>query len=349
MAWETVGDTSGKRSSGWEQYANEGGPDGGAAIPGVEFAPGRAPVSSPAAKAAYEEAEADKKKREADLQEFQADPAHQFDPGGGLAGASVNRMFGIDPQTQAYEAARRQSFLAQSLGAQNMQAPQAINPEMAQALQAAALGQGPSAAQAQFNQNQSQALRDQMAMASSMQGSGASQYAAQQAAMANMSRMSGQFADQSAMLRAQEMQGARGQYLQGAGLTGEMAMRQQDINQRREFGYLQAEQQMYQAALARGMSAAQAAQAARAGRIALQAQQGESSANRTMGYVGAGIGALGALGAAGLSMWGRNNQTPTPMTEAPSAGTSGAGYDPGYGAGYDSGYDGSRGIWNGRA
>lgn len=321
MAEEQLGNTSGKKWTAQELYGspesyrpeelqNMGMTEGWQPVPGM----------STQAEAWQKQQDAAAAKQRM-IDEAKADAASQLVLGQGLAGQSIRAGYGLSPEVQNYEYEKRKRFAEQAQAAQAMQAPQVINPEVQASLQSAALGLGPSAAQAQLNQAQGQLLRDQMALAASARGSGASRYAAQQAAQENMSRMGGQFADQSAALRAQEMNAARGQYLQGAGLTGEMAMRQQDINRQREFGYMALEQQMYDQALARGMRASEAAAAARQGIMNLRAQQQESASNRTMGYVGAGLGAAGAtLGIMAPWLFGAGKPAATRTTEAPDAG-----------------------------
>lgn len=80
-------------------------------------------------------------------------------------------------------------------------------------LQQAAMGNGPSAAQAQLQQGTEQAMNANMAMAASTRG-GAGLANAQKNALTQNGLQGQQAANQSAQLRAQEMQAAQAQYAQ---------------------------------------------------------------------------------------------------------------------------------------
>ena len=85
--------------------------------------------------------------------------------------------------------------------------------------QAAANGTGPSAAQAQYQQNANQAMQSQMAMAASARGGGLAQVAAARQAAMGAGQQQIQAAQGAAMLRAQEQQAGMQGY---AGMAGQM-------------------------------------------------------------------------------------------------------------------------------
>lgn len=82
---------------------------------------------------------------------------------------------------------------------------------LAQDLQAAAAGEGPSIAQAQLQAGSDQSIANQFGLASSARGGALAQAAAQRLAMQNAGTQTAQLANQSAQLRAQEQVQARGE------------------------------------------------------------------------------------------------------------------------------------------
>lgn len=144
------------------------------------------------------------------------------------AAGNVARAGQMDPQTAAYLRAAQQ---------QGQYSPEAIS-----MMQAAASGQGPSAAQAQMQAGTDQAIRAQMAMA----GSRGFNPAALRGAQMQGAEMLQTSANQAAQLRAQEQQAAQQQFLaaalqqeqmqrqaalQGAGLTLEQDIASQQARQ----------------------------------------------------------------------------------------------------------------------
>lgn len=105
---------------------------------------------------------------------------------------------------------------------------------------AAALGQGPSAAQAQLRMGLDQATASQYALANSARGGALGLAGAQQQAQSQAALMAGQAAQQAAVLRAQEQQAGMAGY---AGVMGQQ--RGQDLQAQG----LDAQQAQYQAGL----------------------------------------------------------------------------------------------------
>lgn len=100
-----------------------------------------------------------------------------------------------------------------------------------------ALGQGPSAAQAQLQAGTDANIRSQMAMANSMRGGVGAQAAAQYGALQNAGVAAQQTANQAALLRAQEMQQARSEFGQQAS-----GLRQADLSQAGTAAQIEAQQ-----------------------------------------------------------------------------------------------------------
>lgn len=109
-------------------------------------------------------------------------------------------------------------------------------------MQAAALGQAPSAAQIQLQQGRDAAMQNYASQAASVRGGGANLAAAQMAAQRQSGEMMGQANQQAAQLRAQEMAQARGAYagaaaqqraqdLQAQGLDFQSAQAQAQLEQ----------------------------------------------------------------------------------------------------------------------
>lgn len=132
------------------------------------------------------------------------------------AKANLTQAGQMDPRTLAF-----------------LQASQQGGPNTAQSLdllRAAAMGQGPSAAQAQMQLGTDQAIKAQMAMA----GSRGFNAAATRGAQMQGAEMQQQAVNQAAMLRAQEMQAAQQAFAQGAltqeGMARDAASRAAQIN-----------------------------------------------------------------------------------------------------------------------
>lgn len=109
----------------------------------------------------------------------------------------------------------------------------------------AAMGQAPSVAQNQLLMGRDQSIQNAMAMANSVRGGGANLAAAQMGAMRQGGETMGQVNQQSAMLRANEMAQARGQYgamaaqqrahdLQLQGLDAQQAQVQAQLEQQQK-------------------------------------------------------------------------------------------------------------------
>jgi len=147
------------------------------------------------------------------------------------------------------------------------------------ALQAAARGEGPSAAQDQLQLATDQNMRQALAMAASGRGNPA---LAMQGAGRQRALMSQQHGAQSGALRAQEMQSAQGQLAQA--IQQKRAQDQADLN--RQLGYAQLEAQQKMAYDANISAQKQAKSAKEAGMFS--------------GILGAGGAVLGGLGAGGF-------------------------------------------------
>lgn len=116
--------------------------------------------------------------------------------------------------------------------------------------QQAAMGNAPSAAEAQFGRNLGQSINSQAAIANSARGGGAGLAAAQRTGATTAAGMSAQGAQDAAALRAQEMATARAQYGQQAvsqqgldtstalGVSGQQ-LQQDQLNQQGQLSYEQ--------------------------------------------------------------------------------------------------------------
>lgn len=130
---------------------------------------------------------------------------------GGLSGDSeIGR---VDyKRRSAFESPEAQRYLEQIRKAEGEQG-RFLNEQV----RLRALGLAPSAAEMQMRQGQEQALRQQLAMASSARGGAGAQIQARRQAMFNAADIDAEIARRTAILRAQEQERAGAQYLTGLG------------------------------------------------------------------------------------------------------------------------------------
>ena len=213
--------------------------------------------------------------------------------------SAASRLYGDISQQAALrgdEAYNQQNAaLQQGLQARNLQL--AGIDQMNQAM----LGYTPSVAQLQQQRGLSRAMQQASSMAASARGGGANLAAAQRLGMQQQGQLAGTAVEQNALLRANEMAQARGQYAQAtAGLRGgdvasqqaalsNMASQQQQALAYRQMGF-QAGNTQLQANIARDQYLAQNYMDAER----IQAGISEGSANRQQQAVGAGLAAGGA-------------------------------------------------------
>jgi len=203
------------------------------------------------------------------------------------------RAFGIDPEEERRMQERRTALEAQRVAMGQQIAPQSADPQLLAALQQAALGRGPSGANASLQYARQQALGPQMAQMTTGPGLGGLQQ--QLAGMQGIAQTGIGLSGQAAALRAQEQgMGQQAYWRQAAGQAGleagqrEMALKGQFANldeQTRLRLYQDEQRRRFQEERARLQVNARAALAQKYGAQAAAATQTE----------GAGIGAGGAL------------------------------------------------------
>lgn len=118
---------------------------------------------------------------------------------------------------------------------------------------AAARGEGPSAAQSQFQSALDQSNRMAMARAGSMRGGALNQISAQRDAAMQAGQSEAEAASKSASLRAQEMQAAMQGYAQSAGMLGAQDQRTIGLQQQHQ-GQMQQQQRFYEQLRHQGFS-----------------------------------------------------------------------------------------------
>lgn len=230
-------------------------------------------------------------------------------------------MWGVDPRSLQIGQQRRALLERERLGLGQ-------DPVTA-AMQQAALGRGPSAAQGIMNQGMAQQMNDQMSLANSAGGNQMQRYGAMQIARDNISRMQGQYAAQGAAMRLAELNQDRGAYLQNQGQ-----------NYGQNLGYLAAQGQLSEQDVRDRQALARAMAGSREGGLDRQARADANNSNHIWQVAGPIAGALATTGGIILAKTLGSPSSPTQptTTDTPSvAGTPGETHDVG-GNGYNSGW-----------
>lgn len=189
-------------------------------------------------------------------------------------------------------------------------------------LQNAASGNAPSAAQAQLQSGKDQAIATQFALANS--GNTSQMIGGQKEAMMNAANLNQQAANQAAILRANEMAAARGQYAQGSAQQASQAAQNVGLRgqQAAQYGNLYNTAQ----AASNAQDALRQSAASSAGQLALGAtglQQGVNTANAANANAVTG-GLLNGIGAiAGTSILADAMKS-APAAAVPAGGSAGA-------------------------
>lgn len=232
-----------------------------------------------------------------------------------LGGAGKNNYrtstFGVDKDAYKYSGTDQTTYQNMRNDALNRQGPDiASRADQADAMslyRSAAMGNGPSAAQATFNAANNAAMRQQLGMAAGARGGGLAQMAAQRSAMMNQGQMAGQAAQQAAILRAQEMQAAMAGYSGAAtnmrGMDQQLAMDQRRLNDALAMGYegfgSQAAGRTFEGQMSAESARQRAYQDAEAIRSGIAQQNAQRGSQFTQGLMNMGGGLMsgGMMGA----------------------------------------------------
>jgi hypothetical protein len=169
---------------------------------------------------------------------------------GGLSGESDIGQIDYERRS-AFESPEAQQYLEQIRKEEGSQG-RFLNDQ----IRRRALGLAPSAAELQMHEAQGQAVRQQLAMASSARGGAGGQILAQRQAMANTADLNAEIARRAAMLRAQEQAQAEQAYLTGTAslrnqraaslaMLGSDEARMQDLEQQAKAASAGAQLQMF--------------------------------------------------------------------------------------------------------